>query len=210
VVAEHREGVVWDRSRVGVADPGRAGIVQAQDRLETEVNAHTEDIRLWDCVEQTWSAHVMRDIAYQYYLRMVVNACSACSITGHSLAEIRKHLEMTLAAYHLHKDARVVRGEHGGECSACGTRNILPTRCSIHISGIIECGSRHLGEVKELLIHKYALGPSGPVIYRETVLQEGANGHLNLVEAGPEVDRVERTPRKRRRSRSRGKRGALR
>ena len=59
-----------DRQRI-VNESGR-------DAVMFDVTSDSTKIRLWDLIDETWTAPLERDMATNHYLRKMVYRCSAC------------------------------------------------------------------------------------------------------------------------------------
>ena len=183
--------------------------------------------RLWDSIDQTWTAALSMETAL-FKADQVIFKCSSCLYTsmfnkagegpgkdggeyqagsGASTNGIRSHARKAIAQGEDHRGAVVERQDKADACSACGATFERARRlgfCQKHIDAIRESGEAHKHGVRQVTMKRYTLGASEPVILQEEdalAPLEGSGTEVNqLVEDAP------RRPRKRRRSRNRRKR----
>ena len=121
-----------ERRRI-VDESGRDAVLFDVDSSESN------KIKLWDCVDETWTEK-----------------------------DIRQHLTQLKLSYELHKDAQLERGLGDGGtmavmCSGCGTPfSMRKNQGQKHIDRIKEDYESHVkvGTIDVLLMHRYVMSPS--------------------------------------------------
>jgi hypothetical protein len=182
----------------------------ARDNIATIKNDGDAPVRLWDCLDQSWSGAVPRAMAYEKNMAKIVGKCSACMFTTAAEQQpltqvnlVRTHAQQVYRVAEEHKGAAMsfLMDGTGQQCTGCGFIFALgKNRAQRHLTNILEAAVTHT-EVDALLVRRYALEPSEPIVYR----REHVYSHEGLV--GPVVTQVEWKRRKRHRSR-RGSRPA--
>lgn len=168
-----------------------------------------QPLRLWDCIDQSWTGPMVRIRAMDTYLPKRVVRCSACDYTTvfryESLAgNIQPHLDSLHKQVREHEHAEASspllneRGVASQVCTGCGLV-FQVGRVTPHIMEQRVSSASHQN-VEALLMNRFALEPSVPTIF-----------HREMVVAGPEVRQVETDSppsdgsRRRRRTRGRGR-----
>lgn len=169
-----------------------------RDSLVRDVSAPRENVKLWDNIDNDWTRPLERNIAMNEHLVKVVLSCSACTYTqpvgikppdGKGFDQkwedddrgsldldrgaIKGHVEQARANGESHKNdqpCRQCQKDYGREDVFLGD----------HVKNTISLGEGHIGEVKELLMYRFTLGPSVPAVISENVV------------AGPDGTQVER------------------
>lgn len=164
-------------------------------------------VSIWDCVDETWSKPLPRDQVYQHYLKKYVFKCSACSYhtlyTGDSSGSIANHVKRVTAQGKLHQSAEVISqqnavGQIAHQCSGCGSEfSARKGQCALHIEALQNAPKLH-ATVAEIAMKRFSLDASMPIILSENIL-------IVSEEASTEEQIVERSKRKRRKNRNRGK-----
>ena len=163
-------------------------------------------IRIWDCIDQAWTSPLVRIRVYDHYLLKRVVKCSACEYTTVFRADdlkgnIRPHLDSLLEIEGDHQDAVMSdpllndKGVVLRACSGCDTPFQI-TRGNAHIMEAKVKSADHY-RVEALLMNRFALEPSEPVVYARELVVDGTR---------PVGLEPEASPRQGRR-RKRGKRG---
>ena len=67
-------------------------------------------IKIWDCVDGTWTEPLEKGLAMEHYLRKLIYKCSCCIDASLFEADIKKHLTQLKLSYEIHKDAQLERG----------------------------------------------------------------------------------------------------
>lgn len=181
------------------------------DSIAIERGDRPEGVRLWDCLDQSWSGATPRAMAYEKNMAKVVGKCSACMFTTSAEQQpltqvnlVRNHAQNVYktAAEHQGAIQTLLADGSGHQCTGCGFIFALgKNRAQRHLTNILEAAVTH-SEVDALLLRRYALEPSEPIVYR----REHVYSHEGMV--GPVVTQVERKRRKRHRSRRSGNRPA--
>lgn len=147
-------------SRAAVADPG-------------------SEIKLWDCVNQSWSKPIPT-YETQAIMQQMGYRCSACAFVGfgQDAREVEAHILGPGGVFDKmvsHKGAHAIpstdaNGRNAFVCSACGTKMISPSRVEMHIDSIRNAFHAHRGRVTAQFIRLYSQFPSAPHILGETVI----------------------------------------
>lgn len=166
--------------------------------------APVNKIRLWDNVEEAWTNPLRRKEALEFNLHMIVARCSVCTETsvgigGHA-RDIPNHIKRVSerAEDHSGIDAKIMylptaTGDVMPSCTACGqTFRSKPHLATRHIESVLKEAKAHKG-AKELTVKRFSLEP--PVLTLPASKRE----------VRPELQQVERSPQRRRRKRSRGR-----
>jgi hypothetical protein len=181
------------RDRVRIADRNQSGSAQWESDVHVGTDTPAERIRLWDTIDQSWSASLPINQAH-YNLRKEVLRCSACTEVALFKGHIGRHIVGVRDRYEAHKNADPVHASGGNEsCGGCGSE-FSPgrQRAKRHIDQIKQAGPAHVGAT-ELTVRRFALEPSVP----EPVRSNGTE---------PVDIQVERSERKRSRHRNRRRR----
>ena len=150
-----------ERQRI-VNESGRDAVLFDVDSSESN------KIKLWDCVDETWTQPLEKGSAMEHYLRKVIYKCSCCTEASLFEKDIRQHLTQLKLSYELHKDAQLERGLGDGGtmavmCSGCGTPfSMRKNQGQKHINRIKEDYESHVkvGTIDVLLMHRYVMSPS--------------------------------------------------
>ena len=180
-----------------------------RDAVMFDVTSESNKIKLWDLIDNTWTAPLERDTAMNHYLRKMVYRCSVCPEASLFEDDIKRHLAQVKAGHETHADAELIRGiaEHGQPtttCSGCGaTMSMRKNQGQRHIDSINDKYDTHTeaGDVKILLTHRYTTSPS--VSMPEQIVETIQFGGTKPVvqQASRNAPEVIRKPRKRRRRR---------
>jgi hypothetical protein len=181
-------------------------------------------IRLYDCVDGTWTAPLEQGMVFNHYLRKVVYKCSACNFstvfeTGGSSVE--RHVTGVLERYELHQGAAVEAtvfpfsggSEMGQLCTGCsGQFTSRKQQGTKHLAHVLSLGEAHQGSVRLLVMKQFALEPSESVLLGERLVREDNEPVLvgmavSNDSEGPEamVKRSGTKRRRRHRNRNKGK-----
>ena len=167
-----------------------------------------QPLRLWDCVDQSWTSPMVRIRAMDTYLPKRVVKCSACEYTTvfryDSLAgNIQPHINQLLKQSQDHHDAEAMtptmaeRGVAIQLCTGCGMP-FQVGRAMPHIMEMRAISASHQ-RVEALLMNRFALEPSQPTIFARQVVVDGPEVHQVEADTPPSNGR-------RRRRRTRGHR----
>lgn len=180
-----------------------------RDAVMFDVTSESNKIKLWDLIDNTWTAPLERDTAMNHYLRKMVYKCSVCTEASLFEDDIKRHLAQVKAGHETHADAELIRGiaEHGQPtttCSGCGApMSMRKNQGQRHIDSINDKYDTHTeaGDVKILLTHRYTTSPS--VSMPEQIVETIQFGGTKPVvqQASRNATEVIRKPRKRRRRR---------
>lgn len=167
--------------------------------------APIDKIRLWDNIEGAWTNPLNRKQALEFNLLKVVARCSVCTETstgigGHA-RDIPNHIKRMFerAEEHNGEDAKIMwlpayDGSTTPSCSACGqTFRSRPHLATKHMELIFQDAELHKDAVEQT-VRRFSLEP--PVLTPSPPVKESV---------GPELQQVERSPQRRRRKRSRGR-----
>ena len=161
----------------------------ARDNIATVVKDGPDSVQLWDCLDQSWSGAVPRSMAYEKNMAKVVGKCSCCDYT--TAAEQQPLTQVNLVRGHARQVYRIAE-EHKGavlnlltdgtghQCTGCGfTFSLGKNRAQRHLTNILEAAVTHT-QVDALLVRRYALEPSEPIVYRREHVysHEGAVGRV--------------------------------
>lgn len=177
-----------------------------------------QHVPLWDTMEGAWTSPVPRENSRDYLDRRVVK-CSVCSFTALDeelmlpngqwiktiSAKIRvgEHLRQLREREERHQGAEIatmiIDGRPVKVCTGCDVAfAINPYRAQEHLAEVHSEARSHKGKVEGLLIHKFSLRPSEPVVLERILIAPG-------LEASP-IERSEvshSAKRRRRHNRSR-------
>jgi hypothetical protein len=173
-----------------------------RDAVYTERQEGAGSTAVWDCVDGTWSAPLPNEYVYKHYLQKVVARCSACTFTSSFDGDIAKHVEQIQRDLLAHQGARLTEPvsqvglEPVQNCTGCGASfRMAGYRGQRHLEQIAKMERTH-GRVELLVMKRFALEPSEPVVLRREVVVDGP--------VSRQVERVEpsrETPKRRRRKR---------
>lgn len=159
-------------------------------------------VRLFDQVDKTWTGGLDATRVYSYYLRLVVLACSACTYTSAFDGDVAKHVKQITA--HWEANLEATPGQDGQQQFVClGCDGSVPMRPQVakrHLADMEQRLATH-GTVEELTMHRFALGPSEPIILGRQLIVSAKAVPTNGV--GSEASQVDGRRRKRSRNRSR-------
>jgi hypothetical protein len=159
-------------------------------------------IRLWNPLDDKWTAVLPADRARDYYLRKVAVRCSACIFVGFNIAEVEAHIKGFLEKAEEHAGAElipVIDGSHSGTaCTGCNARFMNRRKqATQHLERFsAQAGQFHM-RATAVTFRRYTLGPTEPA-------PASQNG------AGAVVHQSEGRPRRATGSRRRGRRGGTR
>jgi hypothetical protein len=175
---------------------------EQRDAVYTERQEGAGSTAVWDCVDKTWSAPLPNEYVYKHYLQKVVARCSACTFTSAFDGDIAKHVEQIQRDLLAHQGARLTEpvSQVGLEpvqtCTGCGASfRMAGYRGQRHLEQIAGMEKNH-DRVELLVIKRFALEPSEPIVLRREVVVDGP--------VSRQVERVEPsrvTPKRRRRKR---------
>ena len=190
-----------DRQRI-VNESGR-------DAVMFDVTSDSTKIRLWDLIDETWTAPLERDMATNHYLRKMVYRCSVCPEASLYQDDIKRHIAQVKTAYEMCADAELLRGigEHGQPtftCSGCGApMSMRKNQGKQHIDRINNQYNTHVNanDVDILLTYRYSTSPSVsmPQQVVETIHFGGEKPVVQ--QKSQNANEVIRKPRKRKRRR---------
>lgn len=187
---------------MAVSDSAVRNAVESEQTIYKATREGPNKIRVYDVIDRTWTGPVAPNLAYQNYLRKVVFKCSACNFTTARKNQIEQHVRAVFTAHQTHTNATLSTKAEGGytlqECSGCGGRfSIGRMAGEKHLELIRTAPPAHVG-AEELMVKRFALEPSEPVILGRQPVQAGEN----FIVTEPEAV-VTRSSRRRRRSRRR-------
>jgi hypothetical protein len=139
-------------------------------------------IRVWDCIDQSWTSPLVRIRVYDHYLLKRVVKCSMCDYTTVFRAQDLKgnlsaHLQAMQQSERVHKGAEMSqpllneKGVATQLCTGCG----LPFQVGSGAAHIMQAQTNSAGHyhVEALLMNRFALEPSEPVIYARELVVDG-------------------------------------
>ena len=187
---------------MAVSDSAVRNAVESEQTIYKATREGPTKIRVYDVIDGTWTGPVAPNLAYQDYLRKVVFKCSACNFTTARQNQVGQHVRSVFTAHQTHTNATLSTKSEGGytwqECSGCGGRfSIGRMAGEKHLELIRTAPPAHVG-AEELMVKRFALEPSEPVILGRQPVQAGEN----FIVTEPEAV-VIRSSRRRRRSRRR-------
>ena len=170
-----------------------------RDHLFTVSDDGNPHVNLWDCIDQSWTKPLAPE-TYARYLRKQVLKCSACdycTIWSTGGTTVKAHVNGIREQYKEHEGAEYSTTISGGEpsqaCSGCGFHFKSARK---HLDKIRELGASHQSSVDALLLHRFALVQSEPIVVWQGQVMEGLDVHPVELTA---------PPRKRRRRNRRGR-----
>ena len=187
------------RDRVLSADRSDGGKIEWEEERLVSTDQPSASIKLWDNVHSMWSLPMDRNLAERFYLRKIVDKCSACVSASQMRVVVEGHIGGTITNYEAHGDAELgpiqtERGEPYQVCSGCGRSFLLrKQQGKKHLEGILRDGPTHR-EATVLTINQFLLEPPTPVAV-----------NVNN-DSGPVDIQVERSERRRSRGRRRRRR----
>jgi hypothetical protein len=150
-----------------------------RDAVYTERQEGAGSMAVWDCVDGTWSAPLPIEYIYQHYLQKVVARCSACTFTSSFDGDIAKHVEQIKRDFVAHEGARLTEPisqvglQPVQHCTGCGASfRMAGYRGQRHLEQLAEMKRNH-GRVELLVIKRFALEPSEPVVLHREVVVDG-------------------------------------
>ena len=150
-----------ERRRI-VDESGRDAVMF--DVTESEIGK----IKIWDCVDNTWTNPLEKGSVMEHYLRKIVYKCSGCTTASLYEVDIKQHLTQLKSSYKNHEDAQLERGLGDGGimavmCSGCGSSfSMRKNQGQKHLDRIKEDHGSHveIGSINILLMHRYVMSPS--------------------------------------------------
>lgn len=197
----------------GVERENLLGLVPADVRDEVkqlvsqrEATASAQTMRLWNCMEQSWSSPLPM---YQAMVKLndQVFKCSACTFHDNRVGAVGEHSRQARERAVEHHQATVIDAVAGGrrlfQCSACEVTKERQVDVQRHIEAVHQLGLQHHNVVREQIVKVYALQPSALTVVSEQMVL----GTPPLQDAvGLDASTVERSPQRRKRKRHRGHR----
>mgnify|MGYP005813278447 CR=1 FL=1 len=168
-----------------------------------------QPLRIWDCIDQSWTSPLVKIRVYDQYLPKRVVKCSACAYTTVFFADSLKanlagHIDQVRKQAQEHENAEATqpvpndRGVPAQLCTGCGFPFSVGQAAG-HIMQARVMGASHQ-RVEALLMNRFALEPSEPTIFHREMVVEGDQPEVTEPEAPPRSGR--RRKRNRRGSRS--------
>ena len=215
------------RSREQVRDPGvlletqtiqsdggeaQVGVYEYRNPIESE-RPESHKIKLYDCVDQSWTSMLDREAVYQKYLHKVFAKCSGCNfgtaaeiLPLTAVNTVRMHVTQGIESYKNHAGAYLTPQNDGrAMCSGCSeTFSTRKGQHRKHLETVQNFPSNH-AQVDALLIKRFALEPQQPEVLRHESVYEGSDDIQieGAVGMRPnKVDAPQQSRRKRRRSRN--------
>lgn len=133
-------------------------------------------VRLWDCVDSTWTSLVDESHAYKYYLKKAVFKCSHCSFADQRIGSVEGHLARVSESAAIHQRAtidnqKLDNGYVALACSACSqTFQARPSQAYSHIFDVEQEATAHQYAVSQT-IRRFSLEPvelPSPAIVQHT------------------------------------------
>ena len=166
-------------------------------------------MRIWDCIDQSWTSPLVKVRVYDQYLSKRVVKCSACTYTTVFFASSLKgnlagHIEQVQKQAREHDSAEATqpvpneRGMPSQICTGCGFPFQVGQTAG-HIMQARVMGASHQ-RVEALLMNRFALEPSEPTIFHREMVVDGGQPEVAEPETPPQTGR--RRKRKRRGTRS--------
>jgi hypothetical protein len=162
-IEQHVDDVAYRRLQSQVDSGQRDQVLTLSD----DGQAH---VRLWDCIDQSWTGALPPE-TYAIYLRKQVlkcGACNYCTIWSTGGTTVKAHVENVREQVELHLGAELSspntdNGEPNQVCTGCGFHFKVGSARK-HLSTIREMGALHEMGVEALLLHRFALVPSEPIV----------------------------------------------
>ena len=152
---------------------------EARDAVYTERQEGAGSTAVWDCVDGSWTAPLPNEYVHRHYLQKVVARCSACTFTSSFDGDVAKHVEQIRRDLVAHEGARLTEpvSQVGVEpvqtCTGCGAGfRMAGYRGQRHLEQIAEMKRNH-GRVELLVMKRFALEPSEPMVLHREVLVDG-------------------------------------
>ena len=152
---------------------------EARDAVYTERQEGAGSTAVWDCVDGSWTAPLPNEYVHRHYLQKVVARCSACTFTSTFDGDVAKHVEQIHRDLVAHEGARLTEpvSQVGLEpvqtCTGCGAGfRMAGYRGQRHLEQIAEMKRNH-GRVELLVMKRFALEPSEPMVLHREVLVDG-------------------------------------
>ena len=191
-----------------VSDSSVRNAVESEQAVYKVTRDGPNRIRVYDVIDGTWMGPIDAGFAYQDYLRKVVFKCSCCNFTTSREHQVAEHVSLVFTTADVHRDATLEMHVEGGEswqqCSGCGHKFRTAKRAGgKHLEMVQAAPAAHKG-AEELLMKRFALGPSEPTILGRTPVPTGeVSGEME-----PEA-KVSRSSHRRHRSRRRRNKGKV-
>jgi hypothetical protein len=175
--------------------------------IYSEQHDATDDIRLFDVVDRTWTMPLPQGQVYGRYLKKKVAKCSACTFTdANDSNAVQLHQQRTRWSAEIHENAGLIDATEHGErivvCSACKVSfmGYKIQRANQHIFDQRLSGPQHDGATVQVM-NRFSLEP---VELPSSVPTHVGNGHQDgELEASPVGGTVPLQTRKRKRHRNR-------
>jgi hypothetical protein len=176
-------------------------------------------LRIWDCLDQTWTSPIVRVRVFDQYLNKRTVKCSACRYTtfvnharqgngaqmvGTLKDQLAGHIQNVQKLAQDHVDAEVGEtvmnnGQSSQICTGCGLT--LPFGKVLRHIVDIRAESADHQRVEALLLNRFTLEPSEPTIFFREVVVDGPDVRQVALSTPP---REGRRRRRRRGGNSRG------
>ena len=181
--------------------------------MASVIQSDKETTRLFDCIDQSWTQPFPTEMVYKHHLRKMVVKCSACyftTVTNNGDMGVADHVRRTLEQLEMHEGVEVtppmaVAGQEPSQiCQGCGLSfTARKNGLKRHLNSVQEMGITHQQKIEALLMKRFSLEPSEPVVLQADLLQAD-KVQAHKLQAGAEVNQQERKRRRRRRRRNRG------
>ena len=180
--------------------------------MASVIPSDKETTRLFDCIDQSWTQPFPTEMVYKHHLRKMVVKCSACyftTVTDNGDRGVADHVRRTLEQAEMHEGVEVtppmaVAGQEPSQiCQGCGLSfSARKMGLKRHINSVIEMGLSHQNKVESLLMKRFMLEPSEPIVLRTELIQgDSVKAHKIT---GADVNQQERKRRRKRHRRNRG------
>ena len=203
-------GVLLTSQSIGDA---QVGVYEYVSPIESE-RPDALKVRMFDCVEQSWTLPLGREAVQKKYLFKVFAKCSGCNfgtaaeiLPLTAVNTVKSHVSQGMESYRNHFGAHLVPQSDGRVmCSGCAqTFSARKGQARKHLDAVLDFPVHHSGKVNALLIKRFALEPQQPEILRHEFVYKGSDDIQIAGVAGMRPDKVDapqQSRRKRRRSRN--------
>ena len=151
-------------------------------------------LRIWDCIDQSWTSPLVKIRVYDQYLPKRVVKCSACRYTsvffaGTLAGNLAPHVGQVHKQIVEHENAEATqpmpneRGMPSQICTGCGFP-FQVGRVAGHIMEVRVMGASHV-RVEALLMNRFALEPSEPTIFHREMVVVGDQPEVLVPETPP-------------------------
>ena len=209
------------RTKEQIRDPGvlvdsqviegnQVGVYEYVNPIPSErPDAHK--IKIYDCINQSWTLPLDREAAYQKYLHKVFAKCSGCNfgtaaeiLPLTAVNTVRMHVTQGIESCKNHADASLIPKDDGRMmCSGCGEMfSARKGQAHKHLEHMKNFLGNH-PRVDALLMKRFSLESQQPEILRYESVYEGSDDIQIEGAVGMRPDKVDAPQQSRKRRRSR-------